>query len=198
MDTRFEIALNGPLRTCGYVCGAMVGNCRKVLTARTPNANVRAALTNNVATTAFQLNENVSRSHRIRMTAWRSSVNSGFQIFLRILLRMLANGQHLRQPGGYRACAVPGRLTRRGWPLAAKSPEGFAQMLCWRRSNYQNVSYEVLCVEPLWLRPNQQRLLRVPLEPHCPAAALPRPTGPQIPNCQGKFEYELPLELSGI
>ena len=137
MDTRFEIALNGPLRTCGYVCGAMVGNCRKVLTARTPNANVRAALANNVATTAFQLDENVSRSHRVRMTAWRSSVNSGFRILLRILLRMLANGKHLRQLEGDRACAVAWKLTRKGWPLAAKSLEGFAQMQCWLRSEME-------------------------------------------------------------
>ena len=40
------------------------------------------------------------------------------------------NGQHLRRPGGDRACAVAGRPTLRGWPLAAKSLEGFAQMLC--------------------------------------------------------------------
>ena len=33
---------------------------------------------------------------------------------------------------GDRACAVAERLTRKGWPLAAKSLEGFAQMQCSR------------------------------------------------------------------
>ena len=31
---------------------------------------------------------------------------------------------------GDRACAVAERLTRKGWPLAAKSLEGSAQMQC--------------------------------------------------------------------
>ena len=31
-------------------------------------------------------------------------------------------GRHVRRPGGDRACAVAGRPTLRGWPLAAKSP----------------------------------------------------------------------------